>query len=365
MTTNMKMIGNGALGAILVLLTVGGPAVRLAQNPQREASASETRPQTNLRRYVPSTISEGWRQVYESLPDPTEAPILPGPNDIEGWQKAYDAHEQNALKAADEAVQQYQVSVASRSLGGVPVLEITPKGWVDNGKLLIYTHGGAYTFFSARSTLPSSALVAHRTGLRVISVDYTVAPRARWPKVMDQVVSVFQALNQEGFAMQHLAIYGDSAGGGLAAGAVLKLRDAGLGMPAAVVLWSPWADITETGDTYVTLKAAEPTYIYKRTLGPAADAYADPKDQKQPYVSPVYGDFTKGFPPTLIQGGTREIFLSNFVRLYQALDTAGQTAKLDIYEGMPHAFQLKLPASPESVTALQKMNDFLVKHLKK
>jgi monoterpene epsilon-lactone hydrolase len=151
----------------------------------------------------------------------------------------------------------------------------------------------------------------------------------------------------------------------LGAGAVLKLRDAGLGMPAAVVLWSPWADITETGDTYLTLRDAEPNYLYATVLGPSADAYADRKDQKHPYVSPVYGDFKKGFPPTLIQGGTREIFLSNFVRLYQALDTAGQSVKLDIYEGMPHVFHVKAPQSPETVTALQKMDAFLNQHLKK
>ena len=159
-----------------------------------------------------------------------------------------------------------------------------------------------------------------------VSLDYrTNPPGARWQEVTDQVVNVFKALNKQGYAMKNLAIYGDSAGGGLAAATVLKLRDAGLGMPAAVVLWSPWADITETGDTYVTLKSAEPNYLYERVLGPSADAYADPKDQKQPYVSPVYGNFKKGFPPTLIQGGTKEIFLSNFVRLYQALDNAGQT----------------------------------------
>lgn len=93
-------------------------------------------------------------------------------------------------------------------------------------------------------------------------------------------------------------------------------------MPAAVALWSPWADVTETGDTYITLEAAEPNYLYEILLGPSANAYADPKDKKNPYVSPVYGDFKKGFPPTLIQGGTKEIPLSGFVRLCQALDTA-------------------------------------------
>jgi len=376
MNTKMELIGSdprnnargtrlGVIGAIVVAIAIVAPAPILAQNPQKEASSSEIRPQMNLRRYVPDTVSEGWRQVYEAFSDPTKVPPMPGPNDIEGWKKVFDASEQRVVPLSEAAVKQFDVSVTSKKLGGVPVLEVTPKGWVDNGKLLIYTHGGAYTMFSAQSTLQSAALVAYRTGLRVISVDYTNPPSARWQKVTDQVVIVFKAMNKQGFAMTDLAIYGDSAGGGLAAGVVLKLRDAGLGMPAAVVLWSPWADITETGDTYVTLKAAEPTYLYETVLGPSADAYADPKDQKNPYVSPVYGDFTKGFPPTLIQGGTREIFLSNFVRLYQALDTAGQTVKLDIYEGMPHVFQIKLPQSPESVTALKKMDAFLLKYLKK
>ena len=163
--------------------------------------------------------------------------------------------------------------------------------------------------------------------------------------------------------MKDIAIYGDSAGGGLAAGSVLKMRDQGMGMPAAVVLWSPWSDITETGDTYVTLKHAEPSYIYENVLKPSANAYADPKDQKHPYVSPVYGDYTKGFPPTLIQGGTKEIFLSNFVRHYQALDAAGQTVKLDLYEGMIHVFMVAIPDSPESKLALSKVDAFLKEHL--
>jgi acetyl esterase/lipase len=364
---NLALAGLGAtaLGAIVVLVAIAAPTPVLAQNPQQEGASSENRPQTNLRTYVSDTVSEGWRQVFETLPDPTKTPRLPGPNDLEGWKKVHDGFEQGSLEVAEEAAKNLQVNVASKDLGGVPILEITPKGWVDNGRLLVYTHGGAYTLFSARSTLPSGALVANRTGLRVISVDYTNPPRARWSEVTDQVVRVFKALNGHGFAMKDLAIYGDSAGGGLAAGVVLKMRDEGMRMPAAVVLWSPWADITETGDTYVTLKEAEPNYLYERVLGPSADAYADPKDQKHPYVSPVYGDFKKGFPPTLIQGGTREIFLSNFVRLYQALDTTGQTVILDIYEGMPHVFQVKLATSPESKMALGKVDAFLKQHLGK
>jgi epsilon-lactone hydrolase len=91
----------------------------------------------------------------------------------------------------------------------------------------------------------------------------------------------------------------------------------------------------------------------------AAGAYADPKDQKHPYASPVYGDFSKGFPPTLIQGGTKEILLSGFIRLYQALDTAGRAVKLDIYEGMPHNFASRIPEAPESKLARKKIENFV------
>ncbi|MBA3978098.1 MAG: alpha/beta hydrolase fold domain-containing protein, partial [Nitrosopumilus sp.] len=99
------------------------------------------------------------------------------------------------------------------------------------------------------------------------------------------------------------------------------------------------------------------------TLKNMADAYANPSDQENPYVSPVYGNFSKGFPPTLIQGGTKDILLSDFVRLYQAIDQAGIPVKLDIYEGMPHDFQYILLGTPESNLAISKMNDFLKEYL--
>ncbi len=315
--------------------------------------------------YIPDTISEEAQAFLRMLPDPSLQPEAPAPDDIEAWKAAQQAREAFGLERQKPVVERLQPTVTKMKLGGVPVLEIKPRNWKDNGKVLVYTHGGAYTMFSAKSTLGSAAPMADVTGLRVISVDYTLAPHAKWQQVTDQVVAVFKALRKQGYAMKDMAIYGDSAGGGLAAGTVLKMRDQGMGMPAAVVLWSPWSDITDTGDTYVTLKHAEPAYLYDRVLKPSANAYADPKDQKHPYVSPVYGDYTKGFPPTLIQGGTKEIFLSNFIRHYQALDTAGQTVKLDLYEGMSHVFQALIPDSPESKTALTKVDAFLDEHLGK
>ncbi len=314
--------------------------------------------------HIPATVSPEAQAYLRMLPDPHLQPAAPGPTEIEKWKAMQNYMETRNLERQKDVVERLSPDVTKQDLGGVPVLDIKPRNWRDNGKVLVYTHGGAYTIASAASTLGSSALMADATGLRVISIDYTLAPHAKWREVTDQVVAVFTELGNQGYAMKDIAIYGDSAGGGLAAGSVLKMRDQGMGMPAAVVLWSPWSDITETGDTYFTMKHAEPSYSYEGVLRPSADAYADPKDQKHPYVSPVYGDYTKGFPPTLIQGGTKEIFLSNFVRHYQALDAAGQTVKLDLYEGMIHVFMVAIPNSPESKLALSKVDAFLQEHLR-
>jgi epsilon-lactone hydrolase len=315
--------------------------------------------------HVPNTVSVEARRYLESLADPASRPAFPAADDIAGWKRVWEANEVAHQPKVEATLKRLDPLVVERKLGGVPVLDIKPKGWKDNGKVLVHAHGGNYTLHSARSRLPGSALAAHATGNRVISVDYTVAPVGKWEHVTDQILAVIEGLQQEQFKLKDIAVYGESAGGALVAGSVLKMRDKGLGMPAAVVLWSPWADITNSGDSAITLKSFDPLHVYDRQLKPSADAYADPKQQKHPYVSPVYGDYTKGFPPTLIQGGTREIFLSHCVRQYRAIDAAGGTAVLDLYDGMPHVFQVRpeMADAPETRAAMKKMADFLKRHL--
>ena len=175
------------------------------------------------------------------------------------------------------------------------------------------------------------------------------------------MISVFKALLEQGYSMSDIALYGDSAGGGLAISTVLNLRDLGMGMPAAVVLLSPWSDLSKTGDSYYTLETTDPTLHYDPLLRTSAEAYADGLDLTDPRVSPVYGDFSKGFSPTLITEGTKCVFLSNSVRMYQALEAAGQEAKLDVYEVLWHVFQNAV--IPESEESRKKISAFLHEHL--
>jgi len=160
----------------------------------QELTEEAIKSQADLRRFVPTTVSEGWQNVYEKLPDPTQMATLPGPDDIEAWGKVHSDIEKGQEPNIQRIIQHYVVNVESRDFGGVPVLEVTPKDWKDNGKVLVYVHGGAYTMFSARTSLNSSGPVATHTGLRVIVVDYTNPPRAKWRELTDQVLSVFREL---------------------------------------------------------------------------------------------------------------------------------------------------------------------------
>lgn len=315
--------------------------------------------------HVPETVSPEAKAFLRTLKDPALKPAFPRADDIEGWKKLQAFVEADAIAQSAPLLARFEHTVQEAQLGGIPVLDIRPKGWKDNGKVLVYTHGGAHVMYSARSMLGRAVTAAHSTGLRVISIDYTLAPHAKFNAMSDQTVAAFEGLLKTGQRLADTAIYGDSSGGGLAAATVLKMRARGLGMPAAAVLVSAWLDVTNSGDTETTLHDADPNQLYEKHGVNAAAAFADPVDQKHPYASPVYGDFSKGFPPTLIQGGLKETLLSGFVRMYQALDAAGVPVKLDLYEGMVHNFQDRCPDAPESILARRKMRDFLAHHLNK
>jgi epsilon-lactone hydrolase len=310
---------------------------------------------------VPPTLAPERQAWLVTLSDPPNAPAFPVADESAGG-----AQRQPESKAENAAVREAvvplpQPAVRPMHLSGVPVVDVKPQGWTDNRQIVIYTHGGGSTLSSAQSTLFSVALMASTTGLRVIAVDYPVTPGGTWQDITAHVVSVVKALLTEGYALKNMAIFGDAAGGSLAVSAVVQMRDQGLGMPAAVVLWAPWADLTAPGATATPLTAAEPNDL--SATGRTSSAAADPSDPQPRAVSPGSGDASRGFPPTLIQGSTKAIFLHNFHRQSQAIESAGGTAQLDLYEGMTHVFQPRLPQSPEGQLALKKMKQFLEQSL--
>eukprot|EP00803_Ostreobium_quekettii_P007567 evm.model.scf_1385.1 EVM.evm.TU.scf_1385.1 scf_1385:6271-9913(-) len=309
--------------------------------------------------HVPETISDEARDALGMLPPSGINLTFPDADDLEGWRALRETFELPGIENGRQLLMDsYEPQIDSRSLGGVPVLDVKPKGWAEDGRLLVYAHWGGYALGSANSSLEDVVPVANDTGMQVVSVDYSLAPEAKWEQVTDEMVAVVAALQEEGHPLEDMALYGNVAGGGLVAGSVLKMRDQGMGMPAAVVMWGPWTDLTNVGDTWVTLLNQSPL-IGNLSVDPLSNAYADPADQKHPYVSPVYGDYTQGFPPTLIQVGTKDRLLSDSVRQYQAMDTAGVDVKLDVYEGMWHVFQSSYWNIPEALMLRLNMAKFL------
>ena len=142
-----------------------------------------------------------------------------------------------------------------------------------------------------------------------------------------------------------IIVGGSSAGGNLAAALIVRARDEGLPLPRAAVLLSPELDLTESGDSFQANMGVDSVLV--RSLMPANRLYAGGHDLAHPYVSPLFADFTKGFPPTFVQAGTRDLFLSNAVRMHRKLLAAGVAAELHVFEAMPHGGFFGAPEDAE------------------
>lgn len=227
------------------------------------------------------------------------------------------------------------------------------------GKAIIYLHGGGYILGSATSNLGVPLRIGPAAGVPVLSVEYRLAPEQPYPAALDDCLAAYRWLLKRGLKGNDIALMGDSAGGGLAVSCVLAARRDKLPMPAAVAALSPLTDLSPTSDTRLTLAPYDPLVVGDPTARFAL--YAGEHDVRDPLISPVYGDFT-GFPPLLIQVGTREVLLSDSARLARRAREAGVDVTLDVWEGMWHVWQDHATA-PEAKAASAEIGRFLESRL--
>jgi len=282
---------------------------------------------------------------------------LPEPDDILGWSKLQERVERYALPESDRLVERLSPAIAGFSIGGVPVLDVRPRHWNQENKVAIYMHDGGFMLYSAASTLGRAALFADDTALRVISVDYTLVPLSTFDEITDQVVTVVQTISNQGYKLEDILMLGDGSGCGLAVAAILKIRNLGLGLPAAAVLISPYIDLSSADDSDYTRHPAISSSLNESFVSETNILKGFGRRWRTHSV-PVYADFFKGFPATLIQGSTQGPWLNDFFRLYHVLDIAGVRVRLDLYEGMPHGFQFRTPDALESQRARRKWREF-------
>ena len=285
-------------------------------------------------------ISDGAKQVFSRLwMEGSHTLQVPAVDDTAGFRRMRDSLLLTRRLLSEKNVLQNEVTLIDTLMGGAKVMDVRPKIWKDEGRVVILFHGGPFSPDDAFTASAYAAPLAKASGMRVIVVDNTPAPRYNWKEIQRESMNVLLFLKHRGYRMEDLAVCGVGPGGGLATSVVLNMRNHGFGMPGAVVLWSPWADLSEASDSRHSLSEWDPVTPRDASLRNTISAYAAGLGLEDARVSPARSDFDRGFPPTLIQEGTRSSMLSGSLMLYRALDSAGRIVKLDLYEGMFPGFQ--------------------------
>jgi monoterpene epsilon-lactone hydrolase len=273
-----------------------------------------------------------------------------------------DVHEQRRLLRELTSAQPLpaEVTVTPAALGGVPTAEITIDG-IEPRHVVLYFHGGVYVLGDAFQAADLASQIGRRTHAKVISVDYRLAPEHPYPAAVDDALAAYQALLDNGTAPSDIAFAGESAGGGLAVATLVNARDHGLPLPAAALVMSPYADLTLTGTTMETKRAADPLFTPEAFPARVAD-YTSGQDPALGLISPIFADLS-GLPPLIIQAGTHEVLLDDAVRLAQQAATADVEVTLDITPRVPHVFQAYHAILDEAAAALDRAGQLLSAHL--
>ncbi|MDD3763904.1 MAG: alpha/beta hydrolase [Nevskiales bacterium] len=234
--------------------------------------------------------------------------------------------------------------------------------WIRNARVtprrtVLYFHGGAYLMGSPATHREMLARAAIAWQAQVVSVDYRLAPEHPFPAAPDDALAAYRALLEQDIPAEQIVIAGDSAGGGLAVACALQARDAGLPMPAAMVLFSPWVDLAVSGQSVDRL-AGQDDMLSPQALRESAATYLGGAATTTPLASPICADL-HGLPNTLIQASDNEILLDDARRLLDGMHAAGSRADLRAWHGLWHVWQLFAGKMPEADAALREVAGFL------
>lgn len=204
--------------------------------------------------------------------------------------------------------------------------------------VILYCHGGGYSTGSRIYARTLTTKLAMSTSMDVLCFDYRLSPEHPYPAAAEDAMKAWDYLMLLGYGARDVIIAGDSAGGNLALSLVLKLKEEGRLLPRGLMLLSPWTDLTSSGKSHETRAKLDPV-LDEAYLERMIQNYASGEDLENPFVSPLFGDFT-GFPPTYIQVGDNEILLSDSTALHKKMIKENVSVKLDIFKGMWHVFQM-------------------------
>lgn len=260
------------------------------------------------------------------------AQALPDPTDHDAW-RALRVQVDAAYRKALLTQEAGEAEITTISVDRATVHVAQPTNLVHLDTVYLDLHGGAFVFGGGEACRAAAGAAAALHGLCCHGVDYRMPPEHPFPAALDDSLAAYRRAIAE-VGSTRVVVGGRSAGGNLALATVLRARDERLPPPAGLVLLSPEVDLTEAGDSFRTNRGLDvnlPGSLMRANL-----LYAGGADLAHPYLSPLFGRFAADFPPTFIQTGTRDLMLSNAVRLHRALREAGAQAELHVFEAMPH-----------------------------
>jgi len=240
---------------------------------------------------------------------------------------------------------------------GVACEWLIPKGHRDD-RVLMYIHGGGFIYGLTSMHLKMASYLAKKMGLRVFMVDYRLAPEHPFPAALDDCVTAYRWLLHQGFAGEHIAIAGDSAGGNLTITTMLQLRESDIPLPGAAACLSPVTDLSNKQGPFQQQYDA---VLHPRATRIMNASYLAGQDARNPLISPIFGDL-QGLPPMLIHVGEEEVLCDDAVRIATLAEEVGVSVQLEIYPRMWHVWQLFL-SLPQAVQSLDAIAHFIEEHL--
>ena len=310
---------------------------------------------------VPDTVSP---QMQAIIAEPASFRWQLVPENAAEWKTLVDRVARGTVASLPKVREALGVTVEPTTMGGVKAFIVTPKSVPprNRDRVLLHLHGGIRVFHPGEAGTYEAILMAGFGGFKVISVDYRMPPDFPFPAALDDAVTVYRELLKTTKA-QNIGIFGTSAGGSLTLTTLLRAKAENLPMPGAIAPGTPTVDLTKTGDSLFTNAMVDNAIVTQDGfIRATALLYANGRDLKDPLLSPIYGD-VHGFPPAILTSGTRDLYLSNTVRMHRKLRAAGVEALLQVWEGQSHAQYLRDIKAPETKEYHDEIARFFDQHL--
>jgi len=352
----MARVCRRQLGAVLIAAAAGSC---VSSTPSGEAGSVRL-PARDVP--APRSLSEAAR---DALRRGASRPSFPTPaaDDIAGWRLNIATVNAMMDGYVEQMAANPQVRLQVVHTMGVDVYTVVRVGADDaeRERVHLYLHGGAWVYGSGRRVIIPAVVSALHFGGVVHAPDFRLPPDHPAPAALEDCVAVYRAL-LETYAPENILVSGESSGGNIAGGLMHKIKDEGLPKPGALFLNTPVTDLSGESDSLVANLGLD--LVLGAGVGAAPEVYLSGGDPNHPYVSPLRGDLAGAFPPTYLRTGTRDLLLSDTVRLHAALRKAGVEADLYVGEAMPHAgFSILAGAeTPEDADAREDTVRWLSRH---